>query len=448
MKKRILFGFIMAAVALLLVVGLTACSGDEAEERVPFTPVEFIDANPDSPVTLTYVGWTNEGTNQAIDWLASRINELYPNITVEVNAVASDFYGAMSSSMSAARLIDVAMHGGAVPLLEWADTPQPWWVDLIEEGYYVDLTDMPFMRHWNQAAVENSMMHNGRVYFVTTSFIGINGIFYNRGMFNEHGWSTPTTWDEFVALGNDIRAAGIPVMTGAGGDGWPVGMILNHFLDTMLPNPYEWSRGLWQGTTALNDAYGVRIYERIAEFISFYEEGFRGLDYGSAIGRFQAGLVAMYPGGTWDGTGILTHAPDMELGFFTLPGDDPAGHPVQMAGRYDLGFAIPYYAPNIQEALIFLHVLSQPENFEVFANLNGGITTMDVPITEPFTASLAPFNQAAYFTFQMYREFPEGVGQFADWEVAWAHLITAGGDMTPQELADAAAADWDLAMGR
>ena len=35
------------------------------------------------------------------------------------------------------------------------------------------------------------------------------GVLYNRDMFEEHGWTIPTTWDEFTALCEKIEAEGI-----------------------------------------------------------------------------------------------------------------------------------------------------------------------------------------------------------------------------------------------
>lgn len=35
------------------------------------------------------------------------------------------------------------------------------------------------------------------------------GILYNKDMFEEHGWEIPETWDEFIALCEEIQASGI-----------------------------------------------------------------------------------------------------------------------------------------------------------------------------------------------------------------------------------------------
>src|SRR5207249_3349841 len=37
-------------------------------------------------------------------------------------------------------------------------------------------------------------------------------IWYNKGMFEAHGWATPRTWDELFALCEKIKSAGIAPM--------------------------------------------------------------------------------------------------------------------------------------------------------------------------------------------------------------------------------------------
>lgn len=39
------------------------------------------------------------------------------------------------------------------------------------------------------------------------------GLVYNKGLFEQKGWATPTTWDEFFALGDKAKAEGISLFT-------------------------------------------------------------------------------------------------------------------------------------------------------------------------------------------------------------------------------------------
>ena len=38
----------------------------------------------------------------------------------------------------------------------------------------------------------------------------VYAVWYNKNMFAEHGWEPARTWDEFFALCEQIKAAGIP----------------------------------------------------------------------------------------------------------------------------------------------------------------------------------------------------------------------------------------------
>ena len=47
-----------------------------------------------------------------------------------------------------------------------------------------------------------------------------SGVLYNKDMFEEHGWTIPTTWDEFTALCERIEAEGIQPLYFGFKDSW------------------------------------------------------------------------------------------------------------------------------------------------------------------------------------------------------------------------------------
>ena len=61
-------------------------------------------------------------------------------------------------------------------------------------------------------------------------------LFYNKTLFEEHGWQLPKTMDELVALSEEIKAAGIVPFAHAnaeyrGADEWYVTEFLNQSAD-------------------------------------------------------------------------------------------------------------------------------------------------------------------------------------------------------------------------
>lgn len=62
---------------------------------------------------------------------------------------------------------------------------------------------------------ENTIVNpygDGKTYLMPM-FYGPCGLFYNKGLFEEKGWTVPETWDEMWALGDKAKAEGIALFT-------------------------------------------------------------------------------------------------------------------------------------------------------------------------------------------------------------------------------------------
>jgi ABC-type sugar transport system permease subunit/ABC-type glycerol-3-phosphate transport system substrate-binding protein len=98
-----------------------------------------------------------------------------------------------------------------------ASAPYILWSALVGAGKMVDLRPYLDGRNWEddarwrdtfQPGSLDTWRISGGVYglpFVYSCWC----IYYNRGLFERHGWTRPRTWDEFFALCDRIRASGI-----------------------------------------------------------------------------------------------------------------------------------------------------------------------------------------------------------------------------------------------
>ena len=98
-----------------------------------------------------------------------------------------------------------------------ACVPYVLWPALIRAGRLVDLRPYLAGPNWErdgrwggtfQPGSLDSWRVGGGVYGLPFSY-SCWSIFYNRGLFRAHGWAVPRTWDEFFALCDSIRAAGL-----------------------------------------------------------------------------------------------------------------------------------------------------------------------------------------------------------------------------------------------
>jgi ABC-type sugar transport system permease subunit/ABC-type glycerol-3-phosphate transport system substrate-binding protein len=145
-------------------------------------------------------------------------------------------------------------------------------------------------------------------------------IFYNKALFRAHGWGEPRTWDDFFALCEKIRAAGIAPLS-LPGTRWL-------YPDAFLRAAYHNLAGD-PGWRALNDlAPGARLdtrYERSAALLQrimqhYVLPGWEGETHTGAELAFLQGRAAMTVSGSWlvDETKGKMPA-DFELGAMNFP---------------------------------------------------------------------------------------------------------------------------------
>jgi ABC-type sugar transport system permease subunit/ABC-type glycerol-3-phosphate transport system substrate-binding protein len=135
---------------------------------------------------------------------ARRFEEINPGVSVHV-------YGdPRIQDQLRVRIID-----GNLPDVAWV--PYILWPSLIRAGRILDLRPYLAGKNWEGDATWADTFQPGSldswrvgegVYGLPFSY-SCWSLFYNRGLFREHGWNEPRTWDDFFALCGRIRAAGL-----------------------------------------------------------------------------------------------------------------------------------------------------------------------------------------------------------------------------------------------
>jgi N-acetylglucosamine transport system substrate-binding protein len=134
------------------------------------------------------------------------------------------------------------------------------------------------------------------LYYVSTVY----GIWYSGKLFKDNGWTAPTTFDQFKALCEKIKAKGITPYGYAGANAayyqWNV--ILTHAAKIggtdVLKNIDNLEDGAWQQDAVKQAA------EAWAEIGAKYsDKSFEGLKHTDVQLRQNQGKVAFYPSGDW-----------------------------------------------------------------------------------------------------------------------------------------------------
>ncbi|MFG2432061.1 ABC transporter substrate-binding protein [Streptomyces sp. NPDC048590] len=127
----------------------------------------------------------------------------------------------------------------------------------------------------------------------------IEGIFYNKKLFQENGLKTPTTWDELVSASAKLDAEGVQPFSASGQQGWPLTRLISGYLYRSLgPDALQ---KVADGKAKLTDPEYVKAAEEVAALgkKGYFGKGVGSIDYDTAMNQFLAGKAAMFYMGSW-----------------------------------------------------------------------------------------------------------------------------------------------------
>jgi raffinose/stachyose/melibiose transport system substrate-binding protein len=257
----------------------------------------------------------------------------------------------------------------------------------------------------------------------------------------------PTTYNEFIALADALKAKNIAPMTAGGKDGWPVGVVglPAGLLLGAYPDQQALVKGIWTGQAKFNDAKAQTYFDHGKQLLGYYENGVASIDYQTAPGRFAAGKAAMYPGGTWDAPTILAANPKMNLGYFPFPASDNAADNKSVSGKYDVQWYVPAKSPNKAAALAWLDFFSQQDNYSAYVNAVGILSNQpSVNLNADYAKEITPYLPTFKVAFSEMMLSPKNVGKYAGFAL---NNFTPFGDVSdPKDLAQKSEADWESAL--
>ncbi|MGW0912482.1 ABC transporter substrate-binding protein [Streptomyces sp. NPDC002784] len=127
----------------------------------------------------------------------------------------------------------------------------------------------------------------------------IEGIFYNKELFDQHGLKVPGTWEELTAAAAKLEAEGVQPFSASGQQGWPLTRLISGYLYRSLgPDALQ---KVADGTAKLTDPEYVEAAEEIAELgkKGYFGKGVGSIDYDTAMNQFLTGEAAMFYMGSW-----------------------------------------------------------------------------------------------------------------------------------------------------
>ncbi|WP_030683473.1 ABC transporter substrate-binding protein [Streptomyces cellulosae] len=186
--------FTQAAVVGLTLTGLlSACGGSDSGG----------DAKSSGPVTLPFWGWAN-----GQEAVVKAFNAAHKDVQLK--------YTKVTDQLTMQKQLTNAVKAGNAPCLvqNTAEYVTSW----VSQGALADITqyvgadkDKFNAGSWASAEVQ------GKMYGVPTSSAP-NFTIYRTDIFRKYGLKAPTTWDEFIAAGKELKKHGVKITNYAGED--------------------------------------------------------------------------------------------------------------------------------------------------------------------------------------------------------------------------------------
>jgi len=321
--------------------------------------------------------WTAGGEAEGLEGLFSIYRKKYPDVEI-VNATIAGGAGFVFRPVLKTRLI-----AGDPP-----DTFQLH-AGLEVEGYdperYLEPVDDIFAEMGLEAVFPPDLLtmlkYKGHYWGVPVNIHRSNILWYDKSIFAEAGLNPPTTWDEFWAVCEALKAKGVvPLVMGTAG-GWEA----PHVFEDVLAGTCgaEKYKGLWTGAVAWTDPCVTQALENFKKMLTYVNTDHPALSWDGAGHYLIDNKGAMMIMGDW------TNGWFMAMGYEDYGWAPPPGTQGIFVALSD-SFALPKEAPNKENAIAWLKVCGSKEGQEAFNPKKGSIcarTDCDPALFNPYLKS-------------------------------------------------------------
>lgn len=189
------------------------------------------------------------------------------------------------------------------------------------------------------------------------------GILYNKDIFDEHGWTIPTTLDELYALCDEIQEAGILPMYFGFKDTWTCLAPWNAICVDLAPS--DICSQVNAGLATFAEAYRP-VAEVTKSLLQYGQADPVAYSYNDACTAFARGESAMYVIGSYAVPQIKSVNPDINIDSFVFPASNDPEENVLNSGN-DLQWCVMAGSEERKEAIYeVLDFLYEDENIQTY----------------------------------------------------------------------------------
>ncbi|MFR3730349.1 ABC transporter substrate-binding protein [Lacrimispora sp.] len=356
MKKSL--KLMCAGLSCLMAMSLTACSGNTVEPSKANSGENTAEVSPEASsgekkVIKLFHRFPDDPSNLFIEKKVAEYETLHPDIHIQITSAQNQPYK---------EKIKVVVGSDECPdiFFSWGGEFSE---RFIRENLIMDLT--PYMDkdpEWKDSLLTTQMKEytteDGMIYGVPFRLDG-KLFFYNKDIFEKEGLKIPKTWDEFIAVCEKLKEAGITPIAEGNQDQWPachyVGT-LNQMLvaDDVRAKDYDPKTG------EFTDPGYVKALEYYQQLVPYMNTGVNGQTHDMARLGFTQGQTAMLYAELVEITNVKQENADLNWGMFNFPVVEGPGNPELLTGSPE-GFVISSKTKYPEESVEFLKWFLGPE---------------------------------------------------------------------------------------
>lgn len=300
MKKRVISILMVGTLAMGLVTGCG--SGENAQDSQTGNKTSS-----GEKVTLSVLAGqstTDAGIEEFID---AALEKKYPEIKLEWECVdwGNDFQPKMQQYMQSG-LPDI-MIGKAQDVSTYAP-----------KGVLGEI-DETYMDRGLDAARENVTV-DGKTYGLVYNAM-YQGVYYNKQMFKDNGWSVPETQQDLQKIIDDCKAKGITPFASHMVDTWSIGnMTMQFMMNDVFNKDENWGDKFRNGETSFSDSKEAQTAYQYNKLIydNTFPETF-STEQTDCDAKMVQGEAAMKVSGSWSIQNFLDIDENFDFGIFPFP---------------------------------------------------------------------------------------------------------------------------------
>lgn len=284
-----------------------------------------------------------------------------PNVTIEVEALDEESYKTKFKAYAMDGMPDVVSIWGQPSFLD----------EVLDAGVLAELNESDYADYSFVSGSLEGFKKDGKLYGLPRN-TDIMVFYYNEKMFTDNGWEVPQTYDDLLALADEINAAGIVPVAMDGGDGWVLACYMQDLMVRLAQTPSDKI-----ANAIANGDFSDPLFAEASQLLAdtaaagVFQTGFDSQDYGTAQNLFTNGQAAMFYMGSWETSMALNEdIPEdvrNNIRVFVMPAvEGGSAAATDLAAWNGGGYGVSADSEVKDEAIKFLNFMYQPDKLSKY----------------------------------------------------------------------------------